>query len=78
MVLNRTTPATARAPVTARYAKNLGIDRNEQSAKSACVASAADQDKRTGTAADGGMHDASSRDSGQVRSGILLGQNLGP
>ena len=44
MVLNRTTPATARAPITARYAKNLGIDRNEQSADSACVASAAHQD----------------------------------
>ena len=44
MVLNRTTPATAIAPSTARYAKNLGIDRNEQSADSACVASAAHQD----------------------------------
>ena len=30
--------------ITASYAKNLGIDRNEQSADSACVASAAHQD----------------------------------
>ena len=44
MVLNRTELVTAAAPITARYAKNLGIDRNEQSANSACVASAADQD----------------------------------
>ncbi len=40
MVLNRTTPATARAPSIARLAKNLGIDRNEQGASSACAASA--------------------------------------
>ena len=40
MVLNRITPAKARAPNIARYAKNLGIDRNEQVADSACVASA--------------------------------------
>ena len=44
MVLNRTTPATARAPITARYAKNLGIDKNGQSADSACAAIAAHQD----------------------------------
>ena len=37
MALNRTTPATARARNIARYAKNLGIDRNEQVANSACV-----------------------------------------
>ena len=40
VVLNRTTPATARAPNIARLAKNLGIDRNEQGANSVCVASA--------------------------------------
>ena len=44
MVLNRTELVTAAAPITARYAKNLGIDRNEQSADSACAASAAHQD----------------------------------
>jgi hypothetical protein len=44
VVPNRSTPATARAPITPRYAKNLGIDRNEQSADFACVASAAHQD----------------------------------
>ena len=46
MVLNRTELVTAAAPITARYAKNLGIDRNEQSANSACVASAEHQDTR--------------------------------
>ena len=46
MVLNRTELVTAAAPITARYAKNLGIDKNEQSANSACVASAAHQDTR--------------------------------
>ena len=40
MVQNRTTPATARAPNIARCAKNLGIDRNEQGASSACATSA--------------------------------------
>ena len=44
MVLNRTTPVTARAPFTARYAKNLGIDRNEQDANSVCATSAEYQD----------------------------------
>ena len=44
MVLNRTEPATPSVPSTARFAKNLGIDRNEQSADSACVASAAHKD----------------------------------
>ena len=44
MVLNRTEPAKPSVPSTARFAKNLGIDRNEQSADSACVASAAHQD----------------------------------
>ena len=44
MVLNRTTPATARAPNIARYAMNLGIDRNEQVADSACATSAEHQD----------------------------------
>ena len=46
MVLNRTEPATTAAPNIARYAKNLGIDRNEQVANSACVASAEHQDTR--------------------------------
>jgi hypothetical protein len=40
VVLNRTELVTVAAPITARYAKNLGIDRNEQVAHSACVASA--------------------------------------
>ena len=44
MVLNRTELVTAAAPITARYAKNLGIDRNEQGATSACATSAALQD----------------------------------
>ena len=44
VVLNRTTPVTARAPFTARYAKNLGIDRNEQDANSVCATSAEHQD----------------------------------
>ena len=44
MVLNRTTPATARAPNIARYAMNLGIDRNEQVADSVCATSAEHQD----------------------------------
>jgi hypothetical protein len=46
VVLNRTELVTAAAPITARYAKNLGIDRNEQSADSACAAIAAHQDTR--------------------------------
>ena len=46
MVLNRTVPAKARAPNIARYAKNLGIDRNEQVANSACVTSVEHQDTR--------------------------------
>ncbi len=44
MVLNPTTLATANAPITARYAKKRGKDRNEQGANSVCVASAAHQD----------------------------------
>ena len=44
MVLNRTEPARLSAPNIARYAKNLGIDRNEQVANSACVTSAEHQD----------------------------------
>ena len=44
MVLNRTTPATARAPNIARYAMNLDIDRNEQVADSVCATSAEHQD----------------------------------
>ena len=43
MVLNRTERTVAIVLITARYAKNLGIDRNEQSANSACVASAEPQ-----------------------------------
>ena len=44
VVLNRTTPATARAPNIAHCAKNLGIDRNEQGANSACATNAEHQD----------------------------------
>ena len=44
MVLNHTEPVTPSAPNTARYAKNLGIDRNEQGANSACATSAEHQD----------------------------------
>jgi hypothetical protein len=44
VVLNRTAQIVATVLITARYAKNLGIDRNEQVADSACVASAAHQD----------------------------------
>ena len=40
VVLNRTAQTVATVLITARYAKNLGIDRNEQVADSACVASA--------------------------------------
>ena len=40
---NRTELATINAD-TAGYAKNLGIDRNEQGANSVCVASAEHQD----------------------------------
>ena len=40
VVLNRTELVTAVAPITARCAKNLGIDRNEQGASSACATSA--------------------------------------
>jgi hypothetical protein len=44
VVLNRTELVTAAAPITARYAKNQGIDRIEQVANSACATSAALQD----------------------------------
>ena len=44
MVLNRTAQTVAIVLITARYAKNLGIDKNEQVANSACVASAELQD----------------------------------
>ena len=44
MVLNRTEPARLSAPNIARYAKNLGIDRNEQVADSVCATSAEHQD----------------------------------
>ena len=44
MVLNRTEQTAVIVLVTARYAKNLGIDRNEQGANSVCVASAEHQD----------------------------------
>ena len=46
MVLNRTELVTAAAPITARYAKNLAIDRNEQDANSVCATSAEYQDTR--------------------------------
>ena len=46
MVLNRTEQTAVIVLIIARYAKNLGIDRNEQSANSACVASAEYQDTR--------------------------------
>ena len=44
MGLNRTEPARLSAPNIARYAKNLGIDRNEQGANSAFATSAEHQD----------------------------------
>ena len=44
MVLNRTERTVAIALITARYAKNLGIDRNEQGANSAFATSAEHQD----------------------------------
>ena len=50
MVLNHTTPATANAPIIARYAKNLGIDRNEQDANSVCATSAEYQDTQQANA----------------------------
>ncbi len=46
VVLNRTEPVTPSAPNTARYAKNLGVDKNEQVANCACIASAEHQDTR--------------------------------
>ena len=44
MVQKRTEQTAVIVLITARYAKNLGIDRNEQSADSACAAIAAHQD----------------------------------
>ena len=44
VVLNRTAQTVATVLITARYAKNLGIDRNEQVANSACATSAEHQD----------------------------------
>jgi len=44
VALNRTTRATANAPIIARYAKNVAIDRNEQDANSVCATSAKNQD----------------------------------
>ena len=43
MVLNRTEQTAVIVLIIARFAKNLGIDRNEQNANSACVASAEPQ-----------------------------------
>ena len=37
-------PTTETVPIIARYAKNLGIDRNEQDANSVCAPSAEHQD----------------------------------
>ena len=42
--LNRIEPTTETVPIIARYAKNLGIDRNEQDANSVCATSAEHQD----------------------------------
>ena len=44
MVLNRIEPTTETVPIFARYAKNLGIHKNEQDASSAYATSAAHQD----------------------------------
>ncbi len=44
VVLNRTEPARPSAPIIARYAKNVAIDRNEQDANSVCATSAEYQD----------------------------------
>jgi hypothetical protein len=44
VVLNRTEPVTLSAPNTARYAKNLGIDKNEQVANSASATNVEHQD----------------------------------
>jgi hypothetical protein len=44
VVLNRTAQTVAIAIITARYANNLGIDRNQQVANSACATSAEHQD----------------------------------
>ena len=44
VVLNRTAQTVAIVLITARYANNLGIDRNQQVANSACATSAEHQD----------------------------------
>ena len=44
MVLNRTERTVAIVLITARYVNNLGIDRNQQVANSACATSAEHQD----------------------------------
>ena len=44
MLLNRTAQTVAIALIIARYAKNLGIDRNQQVANCACATSAEHQD----------------------------------
>ena len=44
VVLNRMEPTTETVPIIARYAKNLGIDRNEQDANSVRATSAEHQD----------------------------------
>jgi len=72
VVLNRTTPATARAPITARYAKNLGIDRNEQSANSAFVASAAHQDTQQPNAFKADAANAAARLTKALRASSVL------
>ena len=61
MVLNRTELVTAAAPITAPYAKNLGIDKNEQSADSAFVASAAHQDTQQPNAIKADAENAAAR-----------------
>ena len=44
MALNRTAQTVAIVLIIARYANNLGIDRNQQVANSACATSAEHQD----------------------------------
>ncbi len=44
MVLNRTAQTVAVVLITALYANNLGINRNQQVANSACATSAEHQD----------------------------------
>ena len=72
MVLNRTEPAKPSVLSTARFAKNLGIDRNEQSADSACVASAAHQDTQQPNAIKADAANAAARLTKALRASRVL------